>query len=524
MAPPAKDPYEELSEEASTDPYAAFGEPEQQAVAPDSIPQRLAEYAGIINRAAAPYAVASTIPLVGPAALAATDVVANLYNLGAQTLGGRPIMTGSEVIQANLPEMLFPYREPRTKEQRLLSSVVEAGIGAKATANALRELSAMTRPGTTQNILAELGRNQAGQVGAAVGATGVPQVAQEYFDVTSPAELFALGIIGGAGGGLTAQRVTQKRPPSTEQFRASASRAYDEVKQAGIVFAPQSYDNLVTRINQKLSDEAYNPRAESPMKNVVAALAEKKGKPLDYKDFEKLRIIAQDAAQSDDASTRRLSKIVVKELDDYVYGAKSQDIVSGNLPQMQLAIRKARSDYAAAMRGSTIEKAVERAKLTGGNVEDYQREFRALFNDEDAMRQFSSEQKAAIKKTAQVGGYIDILDSIGAVSPISRVKGALPVNVGALATSYAIDPTSTSMYSPQNLMKFGAITTASNLAARGLISRRARIAGDIARGGFMRDQLSPTQLAIPVGTSILERQAAPINFLAEQQRLAEQGF
>lgn len=496
----------------------------QDQVAPDSIPQRLTEIVGIINRAAAPYAIAGTIPVVGPAALAATDVAASLYNLGAQAVGGRPIMTGSEAIQANLPEMLFPYREPRTKPERILASAVEAGIGAKSTANALRQLATMAQPSGARNILTELGRNEAAQAGAAAGASAVPQIAQEYFDVTSPAILTGLGFAGGAAGGLTTQRITQKRPPSVEELKGSAKRGYREVEQAGIVFAPQSYDGLVGRISQRLADEAYNPRAETPMKTVVAALNEKKGQPLDYKDFEKLRIIARDAAKSNDASTRRLSKIVVQELDNYVNNASASDIVSGNLPKMQLAISQARTDYAAAMRGEKIEEAVANAKLTGGGVADYQREFLKLFKNKREMRQFSPEQKEAIKRTAQSGGYIDILDSIGSVSPISRTKGALPINVGALATSYAIDPTSTSMYSPQNLLKFGALTTASQLAANQLIARRARIAGDIARGGYMRDQLTAAQVGFPSSVSILERQAAPINFLAEQQRLAEQGF
>lgn len=524
MAPPAKDPYEELSEEASADPYAAFAEPEPQAVAPDSIPQRLTEWAGIINRAAAPYAIAGAIPVVGPAALAATDFAASLYNLGAEALGGRRIMTGSQAIQAALPETLFPYREPRTKAQRIASSAIEAGIGAKSTANALRSLATMAQPGQLQNVLRELGTNQTAQAAAAAGAVAVPGIAEEYFDVENPAIKTALGIVGGVTGAGASRRLTQTKPPTTAELKESAGKAYKEVENAQIVFAPQSYDALVGRINQRLTDEAYNPRAETPMKNVVAALNEKKGRPLDYKDFEKLRVIARDAAKSPDASTRRLSKLVVKELDNYVSNAKANDIVSGDLPKMQLAIFEARQNYAAAMRGADIEEAIRKAKLTGGGVADYQREFRALRNNTKKMRGFTPDQVRAIEKTAQVGGYIDILDSIGEASPLSRTKGVLPINLGALGAAYAIDPTSQSALSPERLAQVALATTSARIAANQLIARRARIAGDIARGGYGRNALTPAQIAFPTGVSMLERERAPVNFLMEQQRLAEQGF
>ena len=514
-APKSKaDPYAEFADAPAADPYAQFAD--ATAPAADSIPQRIAEYAGVINRAAAPYLLASRVPY-GPAALAATDVLTSLVNVGAQALGKEPpLMTGSQAIQSILPDIAF--RKPETKPQRILSAGVEAATGAKITANQLSQLASTLTPSRTRNVLAELGKKQDAQAAVATGSAIAPQTAVEYFDVTDPTQLALLSAAGGVvtAGGAAAMR---GKPPTVAQLKETSTKRYGEAEQSGVVFNPQSYDNVVTTIRRRLSDSAYNPRSESPIKNVLAALDEKKGTPLDAKEFDKLRQIANDAAASNDRATRRLAKIVTKELDAFVDNATPQDVVAGNINQYQGAIRAARDAYTRAMRGEEIEELIRRAKLAGGTTKDYQREFRNFRNSRDfrkRIKSFTADQIAAIEKTAAGGGYLDILDAVGELSPIARHGFGLPGNIVAgLGASVASDVTPQSYITPENFLKLAAVSTASRVAANQLAARRARLAGELMRDplGTRRNVLSGPQIAFPVGVNMLE-QAPVLNYLS----------
>lgn len=513
---PKADPYAEFADAAATDPFAEFEDAPGPAA--DSIPQRMAQYAGVINRAAAPYLLASRVPF-GPAALAATDVLTSLVNVGARALGKEPpLMTGSEAIQSMLPDIAF--REPETKPQRILSTGVEAATGGKVTANQLAQLASTLGPSRTRNVLTELGKKEDVQAAVAAGSAITPQTAFEYFGVTDPTQLALLSAAGGVvtAGGAAAMR---GKPLTVAKLKETSEKRYGEAEQSGVVFSPQSYDSVVTTIKQRLSDSAYNPRAESPIKNVLAALDEKKGVPLDAKEFDKLRQIANDAAASNDKATRRLAKVIIKELDTFVDNATPQDVVSGNINQYQGSIRAARDAYARAMRGEEIEELIRRAKLAGGTTRDYQREFKNFRNSRNfkkRIKSFSPEQIAAIEKTASSGGYIDILDAIGELSPIARHGFGLPGNIIAgLGTSLASDVTPQSYITPENFLKLAAVSTASRVAANQLAARRARLAGELMRDptGTRQNVLSGPQIAFPIGVNMLE-QAPVLNYLSGQ--------
>lgn len=510
-----EDPYAQFADAPATDPYAQFADAK---LPEDGIPQRIAQYTGVINRAVAPYLIASRVPFGAPA-LAATDLITSLVNVGAQAMGKEPpLMTGSQAIQSMLPEIAF--REPETKPQRIISAGAEAATGGKVIANKLSELTSILGPSRTKNVLTELGRKENVQAAVAAGSAITPQTAFEYFGVTDPTQLALLGVAGGVttAGGAAAIR---GKPLTSTQLRETSTKRYGEAEASGVIFAPQSYDNVVATIRQRLADSAYNPRSESPIKNVLAALDEKKGMPLDAKEFDKLRQISNDAAASNDRATKRLAKIVIKELDNFVDNAKPNDIVSGNLAQYQGAIKSARDAYARAMRGEEVEELIRRAQLAGGSTADYRREFRNFRNSRDfrkRIKSFTPEQIAAIEKTAETGGYIDILDRIGELSPIARHGYGLPANViAALGTSVASDMTPQSYLNPENFLYLTGASTASRLAANQLAARRARIAGELMRDplGTRQNVLSGPQIAFPTGVNVIE-QSPVLNYLAGQ--------
>ena len=214
----------------------------------DQIPQRqgldaLSQYAGVINRAIAPYAtvgIGGTAvggPFVGAGAvgtLALTDLGSTLANLGLQAAGSeRRVPVPSDVIrsgyEAVMPSAFSGFREPETEGQRYTATGAEAAMSAFSQANALRQLAQTYGPGVTKNVLTTLGRDRATQTAAATGGASAQQAMIEESEPgtiqRNPLLVAAVGTLGSmATGRLTARgpqtikEMIGKGTPSDEQL------------------------------------------------------------------------------------------------------------------------------------------------------------------------------------------------------------------------------------------------------------------------------------------------------------------
>ena len=330
MAPPVKpqdDPYAEFADAPKTqdvtvtrignmqiDPYAEFVD------APEGIPQRqgldaLSQYAGVINRAIAPYAtvgIGGTAvggPIAGAGAvgtLALTDLGATLANLGLQAAGSdRRVPVPSDVIrsgyEAVMPSSFSGFREPETTGQRYVGTGAEAAMSAFSQANALRQLAQTYGPGVTKNVLSTLGRDQGAQTAAATGGASAQQAMIEESEpgtaLRNPLLVAAVGALGSMATGRLAARGPQtikemvgKGTPSEEQLYKQAKAKYSELDNSGVVFSGSAYDRLLSSLKNRLADAGYKETtAESAITSILNKMGKFSGKNQTWSELDRIR-------------------------------------------------------------------------------------------------------------------------------------------------------------------------------------------------------------------------------------------
>lgn len=514
--------------------------PDQPA---DAIPQRrgvdtAADYLAVINRAVAPYATAALggaavggIPgaIVAPGALAATDVVATLANLGLQATGAESrVPVPSEVIRGGYEQVLpSAFRQPETTGERFVTAGTEAATGAAATANALRLLATQYGPGAVRNILSTLGQAPAAQTAAATGGAIAPQALIESSEPDSalrnPVLIAATGVLGsmvtgkaGLRGPQTIRELAGKGTPSEDQLYSLAKAKYRDFDQAGVAFTPSAYDRMLINLKQRLADEGYTD--QSAITAAVNKLDKFSGQARTLTQIDTARSdISKTLLKSSDENVRRLGREIADELDDFVLSASPNDLIAGNLPAALTSLREARTLWRQVSRSEQMSELFRRAKLSDQPLDTAVRnEFRALAKNRKKLDKFSPEEQAFILNVVEGGNVAKALTDFSDSLRVSRsLGGTLYAGTGGLATPFAaqigqIDPlTAGAIFTGIAATRGGASTLANRLAAQ-----RAEAAARAMRG-FRRAPLTP--LTIPVGTSALP--PGEVDFMREQQNV-----
>lgn len=191
--------------------------------APDS---SLNQWAGVANRALAPYVTAAglgaaagapfggvgAIPgaALGVGGLALTDLGATAYNAVATPFGAPRVPTGSEAIQ-NVAENVGIGRRPQTGAQRIVGTALESAAGGYGGARAANEIAGLVTSPVSRQVWNAMGQAPGAQAAAGAAAGGTVATAQEA-GVTNPYALSLLGLAGGlvpyagAAGGKTLLR------------------------------------------------------------------------------------------------------------------------------------------------------------------------------------------------------------------------------------------------------------------------------------------------------------------------------
>lgn len=471
---------------------------------PDAIPQRVKDYAGTIARAVTPYAASSLVGGAIGGALGGPPGALTGARLGPLALTAADIVTG--VAGAPTPSELVKRGATAagvgptdmTRDQQLLSAIVEGAAGGRGMATGFSRLAGMAQ-GPVRNALTIFGKRPDIQMLAGAGGAGAPVAAQQYFDVQDPYALAGISLGGSALGGMIGARRTPPAP-SVKELKQSASEAYKAAEQANVVYSQGSYGNLVSGLESKLAAEGYDPDLQTSIATVMRKLGNKAGADISAEELENARRIAKTAGASADASTRRLSKIIVDGIDEFTTQGPAGRAVSGNLADSVENLLKARDDYTKAMRGAQVEKLIDRAQRRGGDASAIQAQFRSLADNEKRMRQFTPEQQQIINGIATGSLPINVLKSIGQLSPFSSGVG-LPLNLAAM--TYEMFGKDIG-YVPQNTLALAAGSTAAKVAANRLALQQARRLGGMSRGGELPPNIPLGQIAAPAAMNVLE--------------------
>ena len=520
----------------------------------DQIPQRqgldlLSQYAGVVNRAVAPYVTAAAGgaavggPIgaaAGPVALGITDIGATLANLGLQATGSeRRVPVPSEIIQGGY-EALLPsaFRQPETAGQRYTAIGAEAAGGATATANALRQIAANLPVTAPRNVLGqtiptakEVTTAMAGaptaQAASAAGGGLAQQAAIEESEegtfLRNPLVLSAVGVLGSMATGRVTARGPQtikelfgKGTPSEEQVTQQAKAQYRALDNAGVAFSASAYDRMLGSLRQRLADAGYTD--QSAIKATLTKLERFKNQDRKLTDIDTARSdITKTLIKSQDENVRRLGREISDELDEFVLNASPNDVITGNLPQALARLGEARRLWAQVSRSEQMSDLLRRAKLSKGPLDTAVRDqFRSFKkNNPRAYNRFSPEEQEFIDRVIDGGKVAEVLTDVGEALRVQRsLGGTLYAGVGGLATPFAaqigqLDPLTAAGIMGGIALTRGVATGTGNVLA----ARRAQAAANAMRG-FRQVPLAP--LALPVGQAAVR----PANdFLSQSEVL-----
>lgn len=301
-----------------------------------------------------------------------------------------------------------------------------------------------------------------------------------------------LGAGTGAGLGAISAKMAAPKAPTIEAVKQQASKAYEAADKAGVIVRKEAFGSMVDDLQQQLAEAGIDKTIHTKAMAAFNRLREATNENQTLKGLDILRRVIKAAAGSNEADERRIARIMIDRIDDFVTSLRPEDVLTGNVAAAKSALGQARSLWGSARKGEIVQGLIERAgnragQFTGSGYENALRtEFRALVQNPKRMRQFSKPEQQFFRRVARGTPIGNALRWLGKLAPRSVVTGGFHLGVSALASPAV-----------------GAATMATGEAARhgatAITSRNARQALERVLFPAYPDKpvtLSPQQLAV----------------------------
>lgn len=267
--------------------------------------------------------------------------------------------------------------------------VAEAGGSLAPAAPIVRGVGAIAGaiPTVTRGLVAAPGAyTRAGAVGATLGAGAA--LGNDTDIATGAAIGAGAGVVGqGAanaimGGVNRAAGIFNRKPeiPTLDSLKAAAQSAYKASDDAGVIVRPDAVNTLRKRVETTLADESWTPEASPQILGFLRGLGRADGENVTLKGLDKLRSNLQSATIEGGDNTRRIGRLVVGEVDDFLSSVKPNDILTGNPKVGMEALEKARELWTRQAKGNKVAEAFGAADLraastgSGGNLDNATRQ------------------------------------------------------------------------------------------------------------------------------------------------------
>jgi hypothetical protein len=377
-------------------------------------------------------------------ATATLEFARGATNLGLGLIGSeRRVPSIAQAQSQMLTDVGLPV--PETGVERAAQAGMQSLTGAAGMARSL--------PGTV------FGQDLARQLPAAAvtGATAEP-IAEKTKEITgsdlaATATSVGLGALLGSSagrgvGGLIDRIDAGKQPVATiDSVRQAAQRAYNSVSEQGIVLGQPSAQTMVKNVRNALDDARYLPENAPDVQNVLKRFdAVTSRGNVKFDEIDQLRQMANDLKANQDPNIRRLSGVMVKEIDDFVARLSPKDVVAGEggIDEAVKTLSNARKDWRNLSRATTIDDILNTAEVRASNPNASESElirqgFIRLAANKEKMRVFSQDEQNAIKAVAKGGSLDPLLSFVAKFDPTRRnVLGAGAVGAAAYKPEVAL--------------------------------------------------------------------------------------
>jgi hypothetical protein len=315
-----------------------------------------------------------------------------------------------------------------------------------------------------------------------------------------------------ASPGARIPSVAAKPANTVDSLKADASALYEAANASGVTFDAPRVSTLVNDITAKVMSEGIDPTLHPRATAALKRLQDVSASGMTVKEVQTMRrILAASGNNVMNPDEGRIAGMMVNALDDMTAGAAPE-------------LAQARGLYSSAKKGELIEDTIAKAQdqaginySAAGFEQALRRNFMNLANNKSAMRGFTAEEKAAIRKVAEGGPvenfmrYLGKWSAGGPVSAVASFGGPAAVVTGMTGDA--------ALGSAAGLATLAMGTGARNLATNATL-KNARLAaataldGAPAKGSFL-DSLIPQQSPALEGmvpkaeTTLLEQNFGP---------------
>lgn len=290
-----------------------------------------------------------------------------------------------------------------------------------------------------------------------------------------PYARIAAGVTGGlAAAGRSPNSIKQiaKDAPTQEQVKATTSALYKKLRDAGIKYDSNAYDNMTLDLVGKLSKDGFRAKQAPLSADVLEFIAEHRGKSLEYSDFESIRKVASKILreQSASATDKAAAGVILDQLDNFAgKAAFVHNGTAGNAP----ALMKEARDFA---RRNIIAKQIDDMM---SKAETYQSGYESGLRNQFANYLRSSKSKGLSQTERQA--FMDVAKG-NFTSNALGTFGKLGVDFGKLGNRAALLPAAGAAagYAADSVLTGGA-TVAAATGAKYAARKMTRSATDRAK-------------------------------------------
>lgn len=332
----------------------------------------------------------------------------------------------------------------------------------------------------------------------AVGSEGAGQIAHAMG--ASPTVETAARLVGGAAGAgaasvrapsLPVRAAPVPKAMSVDQLRAAKTAAYQAADQAGVRYAPEAVDGLISNIAADLQKARLNPARHPKAASMLADIQKAAGGSPTLTELDQLRqVIRRDVASAPDKAEQFMGKRMIAQIDRFVDGATPNDVAAGDAQNASDLINNARDLNTRLRKVESVTGAVRSAELragstgSGGNADNAMRQ--NLRRVLEKTPNLSHEEGAALESIVMGGKGQNLLRLVGKLSPSGNGLMAA-ANLGAAAVAGPL----------------GAIPGAAGLMSKIAADRMTRMKVEglvqlMARGGAKKTAPAARQIAAPV--------------------------
>lgn len=216
-----------------------------------------------------------------------------------------------------------------------------------------------------------------------------------------------------------ARRAAVKSAQTGAGQKAAAQDLYNQVDQSGVEITPEAFARLRSSMGSAMDDVGLDrlpgPGSLTPKAKRVNDIAQNMADKLDgqadaslsFKSLDQLRRHAGNAAADAAPFTGKATtdaaagSAAIGQIDDFVEGLASDDVVSGDLDALQDLLPKAREAWQRMSKTRMVEDAIENSdNYLSGRASGIRNQFKRIYSNPKAMRGFSEEEKKLIKRVA----------------------------------------------------------------------------------------------------------------------------